>query len=220
MTAIRFLSVTGVYACIVVGAALCGRPMLGQTGVATEGHPYKTRQQTSESKQRMVHWPENPMNYANVKSTQSEMLEQIDIVEITDVTAGGKSITLGQSFDADDEWLKTLSVRIKNVSQVSISKVQMNFFLPQLMPGGPMVALCYGCGDVEKGETIDPGEEVEMKLVHYNWLLDQINSKSSLSRITRAEVWHMMITRVDGRQFVSGCIKTADQKNACPKPRQ
>ena len=194
--------------------------MVAQTPAAREGRPNETRQQTSESKQRMVHWPENAINHANIKSAHSEMLEQIEMVEITDVTAGGKSVTLGQSFEADDEWLKTLSVRIKNVSQVTISIVQMNFFLPQLMPGGPLVVLCYGCGDVGKGETIDPGEEVEMKLVLYSWLLGQINSKSSLSKITRAEVWNMSVTQVDGRKFMSGCIKTTDQKNACPKPQQ
>jgi hypothetical protein len=209
-----------VITCIVVGAALCGRPMVTQSRSATEGRPYKAHRQTSQSTKRMVHWPENPINYANAKSADSEMLEQIDMVEITDVTAGGKSVTLGQPFEADDEWLKTLSVRIKNVSQVSISKVQMNFFLPQLMPGGPLVALCYGCGDVGKGDPIDPGEEAEMKLFYYSWLLDQINSKSSLSKITKAEVWHMRITTLDGRQFVSGCIKTADRKNACPKPKE
>lgn len=168
----------------------------------------------------MVHWPEISYLNANARSTQSEMLDQIDMVEITDVAAGGKSITLGQPFEADDEWLKTLSVRVKNVSQVSISRVQMNFFLPQLMPGGPLVALCYGCGDVGRRDPIDPGEEVEMKLFYYSWLLDQINSKSSLSKITKAEVWHMSLTLLDGRQFTSGCIKTTDQKSACPKPQQ
>ena len=84
----------------------------------------------------------------------------------------------------------------------------------------PLVALCFGCGAAGKGDAIDPGEEVEMKLFYYSWLLDQINSKSSLSKITRAEVGHLRVTLIDGRQLVSGCIKTADQKNACPKPQQ
>lgn len=176
--------------------------------------------QFAYSQQRMVHWPEHPIKPGNTKSNEAEVLEQIDMVEITGVTAGGKSIMLGQPFEADDEWLKTLSVRIKNVSQVSISKVQMNFFLPQLMPGGPLVALCYGCGNVGNGDTIDPDEEVELKLLYYNWLLDYIKSKSSLAKITRAEVWHMRITLLDGRQFISGCIRTTDQKTACPKPQQ
>ena len=194
--------------------------MVTQTRAATEGRPYETRRQTSQSTKRIVHWPENPISPGNTKGDQAEVLEQIDMVEITDVTAGGKSITMGQSFEADDEWLKTLSVRIKNVSQVSISKVQMSFFLPQLMPGGPMVALCHGCAGVGKGETIDPGKEVDMKLLYYSWLLDQINSKSSLSKITKAEVWHARITLLDGRQFISGCIKTAGQKNGCLRAQQ
>jgi hypothetical protein len=146
------------------------------------------------------------------------VLAQIEALQINDITVGGKSITIGQSFAADDEWLKSLTVRVKNVSSLSNSKVQLNLFLPEIMPGGPLVTLCYGCGDVGKGQTIMAGEEVEMRLVFYSWLVDQINAKSSLSRITRAEIHDTIVSLPDGRQLLSGCVRTASLKNACPTP--
>jgi hypothetical protein len=84
------------------------------------------------------------------------------------------------------------------------------------MPGGPLVTLCYGCGDVGKGQSIMAGEEVEMRLVLYPWLADQIKAKSSLSQITRAEIHDTIVTLPDGRNWLSGCVRTASPKNACP----
>lgn len=173
---------------------------------------------SSQTKPRVVQWDAARVS-VKMTSVHSEAMDQIDGLEITDVTAGGKSITLGQPFDGDDEWLKTLGVKIKNVSSVEISIVQLSLFLPQLMPGGPLVALCHGCGGVGMGETISPGEEVEMKLVLYDWLVGQINAKSSLSAIDKAEIWNISVTLADGKKWTSGCMKTTDAKNACPKPK-
>jgi len=159
----------------------------------------------SQNKNRVVRWPEVPLNFGTmIRGDQHELLSQIDALEISDVTSGGKAITLGESFAADDEWLKSLSVRVKNVSSQTISSVQMNLFLPEIMPGGPMVTLCFGCGDVGKGQSIMPGAEVEMKLVLYDWLVGQINAKSSLPMITTAEIHDIIVTLADGRKLMSG----------------
>lgn len=92
----------------------------------------------------------------------------------------------------------------------------MDLFLPEIMPGGPLVTLCFGCGGVGKGQSMVPGQEVELKLVFYGWLLDQINKKSSLSMITRAEIQEFIYTLPDGRKWLTRCLKSANPKNACP----
>lgn len=173
----------------------------------------------SQSKNRKVQWPETSISYVNAQGPgHSPELAQIEALEINDIAVGGKSITMGEFFAADDEWLKNLTVRVKNISSLSISAVQMNLFLPEIMPGGPLVTLCYGCGDVGKGQSIMPGKEVEMKLVFYGWLADQINAKSSLSMITKAEIHDTIVTLTDGRKWITGCLRTANLKNACPTP--
>lgn len=60
----------------------------------------------SQSKDRKVQWPQTPINHLNTRgSGYSQELGHIEALEINDITVGGKSITIGQSFAADDEWL-------------------------------------------------------------------------------------------------------------------
>ena len=172
----------------------------------------------SQSKDRIIHWSE-PVIIINSPGSGSAVLAQIEALEIVDITVGSKSITIGEVFSADDLWLKSLTFRVKNVSNFSFSVAQLNLFLPEIMPGGPLVILCYGCGDAfGKVKSIAPGEEVEMKVVFYNWLTDQINSKTNLSKITKAEIQHLMVTQPDGQKWLSRCVRTASPKNSCPKP--
>ena len=171
----------------------------------------------SQPKNRVVQWPEMNFTPVNTRASgYSQDLAKMEALEIIDIAVGGKSITIGQSFAADDEWLKNLTVRVKNVSDLNISSVQMDLFLPEIMPGGPLVTLGFGCGGVGKGQSILSGEEVELKLVLYSWLLDQINRKSSLSMITKAEIQEFVYTLPDGRKWLTRCLKTASPKNACP----
>ena len=170
----------------------------------------------SQDKSRIVEWHQPPISDKNtipVKGTQA--VSQIDVLEITGVVVDGKSVKLGQSFAADDNWIEKLTVKIKNVSNVTVSKVQMNLFLPQVMPGGPLVTFCYGCGPTV-GKTISPGEEVEMKVVFYDWITGEIKKKSSLAEITKAEINDVTVVAADGTKWLSGCVKAADPANACP----
>jgi hypothetical protein len=171
----------------------------------------------SQPKNRVVQWPEIIITPVNTPgSGYSQELAKMEALEIIDIAVGGKSITIGESFAADDEWVKNLTVRVKNVSNLNMSSVQLDLFLPEIMPGGPLVTLCFGCGGVGHGQSIMPSEEVELKLVLYNWLLDQINKKSSLSMITKAEIQQIVYSLPDGRKWLTRCLKTASLKNACP----
>lgn len=173
----------------------------------------------SQSTDRILHWSEPVSIIHTPGSGSSAVLAQIEALEIVDITVGSKSITIGEVFSADDLWLKSLTFRMKNVSNLNFSVAQLNLFFPETMPGGPLVTLCYGCGDAfGKVKNIAPGEEVEMKVVFYNWLTDQINLKSNLSRITKAEIQHLIVTQLDGQKWLSRCVRTASPKNSCPKP--
>jgi len=191
----------------------CSWLLLGLLGVGVLSVPSVF----SQNKNRIVNWSEPPISNRNTKSSGDiQILAQIEALEINDITAAGKSITIGQFFAADDEWLKSLTVRVKNVSSLTISSAQMNLYLPEIMPGGPVVVLCYGCGDVASGQSIKPGEEVEMKLAFSSWLTDKITAKSSLSMITKAEIHDTIIVLSDGTKSISGCVRTASSKNECP----
>ena len=82
-----------------------------------------------------------------------------------------------------------------------------------------MVILCYGCGEAYgKVKHIAPGEEVEMRVASYNMQTEQINAKSNLSSITKAEIQHLIVTQPDGQKWMSRCVRTASPTNSCPKP--
>lgn len=52
-------------------------------------------------------------------------------LELIGIFVEGKLITFGKSFTAGDDWLKTLTVKLKNVSGKPISSVRMSFSRPE-----------------------------------------------------------------------------------------
>jgi inner membrane protein len=165
----------------------------------------------SQDKQRTIDWAE-PLDLSHATSSTYTIVPQIEVLEIVGFAVGGKSIKLGEAFTADDEWLKNLTVRIKNTSSTSITRVQLDLFLTEIMPGGPQVVLCYGCKDTGGGKSLAPGEEAEMQLVFYDWLVGQITSKSTLEKITRAEIQMMLVTLPEGKILYSRRVKMANKK--------
>ena len=175
----------------------------------------------SQSKNRTLQWPEIPLSNRNmIGAPGTEVLAQIEVLEVKDISVAGKSITIGQPFAADDNWVTNLTLRLKNISNQTFSSIQIDLILPEIMPGGPLVSLFYGAGGAGMGQSISPGDEFEMKVVAQQWVTDQIKSKSDPSSITKAQIQHISVKQPDGKKLFSGCIRTADQKNACPTPSQ
>jgi hypothetical protein len=108
----------------------------------------------SQNKDMMVQAPAKIITPVNTPdSGYAHELAKMKALENVDIAVGGKSITIGQFFPADDEGLQNLTGRVKDISILKISLVQMNLFLTELMPGGPLVTHCFGCGDVVKGQA-------------------------------------------------------------------
>ena len=173
----------------------------------------------SQDKNRTLQWAEIPINNRNtVSAVGSQVLAQIESLEIKDISVAGKSIAMGQPFAADDNWVTSLTMRVKNISDQNFKSIQINMFLPEIMPGGPLVSFFYKSGDKGTGRSTMPGDEFEMKVVFPQWVTDQIKSKSNPSLITKAEIHDITVIQSDGKKLLSGCMRTADQKNACPTP--
>ena len=173
----------------------------------------------SQDKNRTLQWAEIPISNRNtVSAVGSQVLAQIESLEIKDISVAGKSITMGQPFAADDNWVTSLTMRVKNISDQKFKSIQINMFLPEIMPGGPLVSFFYKSGDAGTGRSTMPGDEFEMKVVFPQWVTDQIKSKSNPSLITKAEIHDITVIQSDGKKLLSGCMRTADQKNACPTP--
>ena len=122
-----------------------------------------------------------------------------------------KSITLGEPFTGDVDWIKRIGFRVRNVSPQAVKSIQIHVYLPEFK--GPYIDYCYGCANSEK--VILPGEEVTLKvLLFYDWARDAVARQGGdISMISKASIRDIQVYRSDGTMFI--CVKTANQKSVC-----
>jgi hypothetical protein len=173
----------------------------------------------SQTQNKTVEWSSQHIGSNNERAAQGlQILQRIEGIEIEGIAVGDKSITIGQPFSADDDWLKSLEVRVKNISGRQVTLIQITLTLPELERTSPYVVFCYGCALAEKEKGVKPDETVALRMLggsFYDWVKDRAAEKGGISRISKAEIDHMIVHLLDGTHWMSGCIKTADPKNAC-----
>jgi hypothetical protein len=123
-------------------------------------------------------------------------VEKNEPVEIIDTRVDGQSITLGQKFKANDDWIKTLVFTVKNKSDKRILFTSIDLFLPRHEGSNPMFDLFYGNWGLQNrrptsGEQsigIAPGETVEIglsaqRLVGFTSFLKDSHVSQSIEKI-------------------------------------
>lgn len=173
---------------------------------------------TPQTQTRVIEWSKSPVgsNNENVASSL-KLFRQIEGVEIIEVVSNGKPVSIGEQFAAPDDWFKTLTFRVKNVSEEKLLSVQITLKAPE-MGVSPDIIYCYGCGRVEREKGIVPGEIVELRMPggeFYDWVASRIKEKLTLAQISKAEIRHMYVGVPNGPTWYSGCVKTANPKEAC-----
>jgi hypothetical protein len=173
----------------------------------------------SQTHNKLLEWTLKPMGSNNERwAAPTQLFPLLDRVEIEDVAVEGNSITIGQPFEADDDWLKSLSIHVRNVADQQFVAIQVTLILPEMDHASPDVVYCYGCEASEKAKGVSPGEVVEVKMLgggFYDWVKSRAVEKG-ISKITKAQIREMYVTLPDGSVWVSGCVKTKDAKSACP----
>jgi hypothetical protein len=174
----------------------------------------------AQTEKKTVEWTPRPIGSNKERAAPgTQIVPQINQIEIANVTIAGSSITLGQSFAANSDWLKTLIIHVKNVSPERVTSIQMTLILPEMDNASPDVVYCYGCGPAEKEKGVGSGEIVQLKLLgdeFYDWVKSRAEEKGGIALMTKAQIREMLVTLPDGTHWLSGCVKTADTKNACP----
>jgi hypothetical protein len=173
----------------------------------------------SQNQNKVLEWSRRPVGSNNESaSALLQLSRQIDAVEIEDILVDGKSITIGEPFAADIDWIKEITLRVKNVSGEQLMGIQITVTLPE-MKKSPQIAYIFGCAHDKNQKCLMPGDEVELKLPaprFYDWVKDTVATERNISTISKATIREMIVTLPNGRQWLSGCIKTSDPKNACP----
>jgi hypothetical protein len=173
----------------------------------------------SQSQNKVLEWSKFPVGSNNESAAASiQLSRQIDGIEIEDILVDGKSITIGEAFAADIDWIRNIRFRVKNISGEQLMGIQITVTLPE-MNKSPQIPFIYGCAHNKSEKCLVPGDEVELKLPPgrlYDWVKDSVAKERDISMISKAMIHDMLVTLPNGMQWLSGCIKTADPKNACP----
>lgn len=171
---------------------------------------------------KFIVWPKEPghrIRPAGTPGGQANALAQFDNLEIEEILVEGKPVIIGQAFNASDDWLNDITIRVKNISQQKFATIQMTLILPEIK-SGPDIPVCYGCAIDQRGKGLAPGDMAELKTQRseqfYDWVKTSITEKAPLSAITIAQIRDTLAILSDGSSWLSECVKTANPLDACP----
>ena len=166
----------------------------------------------SQSPDKIIEWMKDP--FGKDSEGIEAQFRSLEIIEIQAVSVDDKSITLGEPFTADVDWIKRIGFRVRNVSPQAVKSIQIHVYLPEFK--GPYIDYCYGCANSEK--ALLPGEEVTLRgLLFYDWARDLVARQGGdISMISKASIRDIQVYRPDGTMFI--CVKTANQKSVCRSP--
>ncbi|MCA1567838.1 MAG: hypothetical protein LC803_19765 [Acidobacteria bacterium] len=90
-------------------------------------------------------------------------------LEVVNILVKKKSVALGQPFVADDDWMRNLKVRVRNISRQPIVHVWLHFSLPEAKNGEIITGFSLDYGKRVGAVVIEgehklalPGEEFEL----------------------------------------------------------
>ena len=174
----------------------------------------------AQTQTRLISW--QPHTYGRItKAGEGVRLSSVaEALEIVGFVVEGASVTLGEPFSAGDEWLKSLRVRVRNISGQTISSAQMTFVLPESRTGeGAMIGLTLRYGGTRSNnlQPIQSGEEFELSLAEadYERLRERIAERREPAIINRLFITVTSVRFADGTSWGSGCIRATNPKNSC-----
>ena len=159
-----------------------------------------------------------------VDSRRSALPDDSDAIAVTGIRADGQNVVPGQPFPAGPDWLRSLTVRVRNNSAKPIASVSVSFSLPEASyrGGGIGFSLRHGAraaggGDDAEAKPLPPGEEMELGFTGEEYEMNRSFAEKAggVSEISRVIVGHASVVFADGtRAFVSDPLRA--KKKAAP----
>jgi hypothetical protein len=179
---------------------------------------------SAQPKDRIIEWPTYPQGRISSAAEEIKLSPVIEALEIVDITVVGRSITVGQPFAADDDWLRSLTFRMKNISGQPITGARIFFSLPETKPETNSLgfSLEYGKGlstgiPSDEQRVIMPNEEFELKFneAQYERHRKFVSEWSKLPSFSKVWIGVAGVKFKDGSSWGSGCLRSANPGNAC-----
>jgi len=156
-------------------------------------------------------------NREDLSRSDPNWARQIDAIELENISIASKSITIGEPFSADPDWIRDITFRIKNVSGSVVTFAQITLKLPQLTHS---IQIPYLVGSIDKKViSLSPGEEVELKIPQgtlYQWVKDSVAKEMELSRLSKAALTFVWVNSESRGKEHGVCVRVGDSRNACP----
>ena len=174
----------------------------------------------AQTQQKVLQWSDHPFGSHHEQTrAPNQIFKQLDVIEIQSVNLGGKAIAVGEPFSADEDWLRDLTFRVKNVSDKDLMGIQITLILPELKK--PIqVPYVSGCRHDKNQPCISPGVEVDLRIPPiklYDWVKSVVGTETELRKITKATIYHVIVSLPGDTTWSSGCVKMKDPKQACPE---
>ncbi len=156
----------------------------------------------------------------NMKGEPNIFLQKTDEkgVELVEFTVDGKSVAIGESFTAGDDWLKTLTVKLKNVSGKPITSARMSFGRPEAKFKDSSLGFSLAFGSLglmtadRQPKIILPGEVFELKQDEntYNSEKAFMIEKTGVSNITKIIIGMTLVQFDDGYLWTTSKMPSAE----------
>lgn len=183
-----------------------------------------------QDKERVITWPPYAVGSIQRAGANTRLSAITDAVEIVSIEVAGHPIKVGQPFQADDDWLGGVTVRLKNISGLAITAAQMSFSLPETEAqdqGALKISLRYATGSSSKQpneprKLIGANEVFDLKLTdaEYQQERNRILQRGLSTGVLKLWISLTMVTFADGTHWSSACLKSSDPGNACPSATQ
>lgn len=132
-------------------------------------------------------------------------------LELAEIRVGGRPIILGQAFDADENWLKNMTLRVKNISKKAIVAFGLGGGLLEGINEElkPYASFQYGIGwkwgkqfapekGKPKGTTLKPGETLELSYANVDQLTRKVLAKAGEGVFCKLQFMAPAIQYADG----------------------
>jgi hypothetical protein len=148
-----------------------------------------------------------------------------EVVEFTEIKVSQKAVTPGKPFDTEDEWLKEVFLKVKNISGKPIVYLAVNVNFPETRATGSMMSypVVFGQRPGSKSKFakqhdpifLQPGDTLEVPLdQHYAKIKPFVEERSPIANIRDLELEIGFVIFADNTAWTAGAFLRQDPNNA------
>jgi hypothetical protein len=164
-------------------------------------------------------WTSKRIAGGNTKQSKEKKLERgnliyaSDPIEVSDIKVSNKSVKLNEKFEADDDWLKGATLKLKNISGKEIVHVQLDFEFPETELNGAVMAYQMMLGRRPGSAntsgvalSLAPGEKMTIAVDEevYAKLAALVSHRQAIQNINKVKVRVAFVAFADGTGYGTG----------------